>query len=101
MANLSTDRPISFDPYEINHDLGGFILIDKITNATIAAGMLHFSLRRSQNVHWQALDVTRETHANLKNQKAAVPHGSFILKPNALLDCLVKFHSTNRTKHNR
>ncbi len=72
VANLSTDRPICFDPYEINHDLGGFILIDKITNATIAAGMLHFSLRRSQNVHWQALDVTRETHANLKNQKAAV-----------------------------
>ena len=72
VANLSTDRPICFDPYEINHDLGGFILIDKITNATIAAGMLHFSLRRSQNVHWQALDITRETHANLKNQKAAV-----------------------------
>jgi bifunctional enzyme CysN/CysC len=72
VVNLSTDRPICFDPYEINHDLGGFILIDKITNATIAAGMLHFSLRRSQNVHWQALDITRETHANLKNQKAAV-----------------------------
>ncbi len=72
VANLSTDRPICFDPYETNHDLGGFILIDKITNATVAAGMLHFSLRRSQNVHWQALDVTRETHANLKNQKAAV-----------------------------
>ena len=72
VANLSTDRPICFDPYETNHDLGGFILIDKITNATVAAGMLHFSLRRSQNVHWQALDVTRETHANLKNQQAAV-----------------------------
>jgi bifunctional enzyme CysN/CysC len=72
VANLSTDRPISFDPYETNHDLGGFILVDKITYATIAAGMLHFSLRRSQNVHWQALDITRETHANLKNQKAAV-----------------------------
>jgi bifunctional enzyme CysN/CysC len=72
VANLSTDRPIAFDPYETSHDLGGFILIDKITNATVAAGMLHFSLRRSQNVHWQALTVTRETHANLKNQKAAV-----------------------------
>ncbi|NNM55858.1 adenylyl-sulfate kinase, partial [Acidocella sp.] len=55
-----------------SHTLGGFILIDKITNATVAAGMLHFALRRSQNVHWQALDVSRETHAALKNQKPAV-----------------------------
>ena len=72
VANLSTDRPIIFEPYEENRDLGGFILIDKITNATVAAGMLHFALRRSQNVHWQALDVTREAHANLKNQRPAV-----------------------------
>jgi len=77
VANLSTDRPIVFEPYEAgaaspNKDLGGFILIDKITNATVAAGMLHFSLRRAQNVHWQALDVTRERHADLKNQKPAV-----------------------------
>jgi bifunctional enzyme CysN/CysC len=72
VANLSTDKPIVFDPYESNRTLGGFILIDKLTNATVAAGMLHFSLRRSQNVHWQALDVTRETHASLKNQKPAV-----------------------------
>jgi bifunctional enzyme CysN/CysC len=61
-----------FEPYEASRDLGGFILIDKITNATVAAGMLHFSLRRAQNVHWQAHDVTRETHAQLKNQKAAL-----------------------------
>jgi len=72
VANLSTDRPICSIPTKSITISGGFILIDKITNATIAAGMLHFSLRRSQNVHWQALDVTRETHANLKNQKAAV-----------------------------
>ncbi len=72
VANLSTDRPIVFEPYEANRDLGGFILIDKLTNATVAAGMLHFALRRSQNVHWQALDVTRERRADLKNQKAAV-----------------------------
>jgi bifunctional enzyme CysN/CysC len=55
-----------------NRALGGFILIDKITNATVAAGMLNFSLRRSQNVHWQALDISREAHAKLKNQKPAV-----------------------------
>ncbi len=72
VANLTTDKPIIFEPYEANRYLGGFILIDKITNATVAAGMLHFALRRSANVHWQALDISRETHANLKNQKPAV-----------------------------
>jgi bifunctional enzyme CysN/CysC len=72
VANLSTDKPLIFEPYTDNRDLGGFILIDKISNATVAAGMLHFSLRRSQNVHWQALDVTRDKHAELKNQKPAV-----------------------------
>jgi bifunctional enzyme CysN/CysC len=72
VANISTDKPIVFEPYADSRDLGGFILIDKISNATVAAGMLHFSLRRAQNVHWQAHDVTRETHANLKNQKAAL-----------------------------
>jgi bifunctional enzyme CysN/CysC len=72
VANLSTDKQIVFESYEQNRTLGGFILIDKITNATVAAGMLHFSLRRAQNVHWQATDVTREFHAGLKNQKPAV-----------------------------
>ncbi|MBY6262107.1 sulfate adenylyltransferase subunit CysN [Azospirillum sp. 412522] len=69
---VATDQPITFEPYADNRQLGGFILIDKQTNATVAAGMLHFSLRRAQNVHWQALDVTRETHARLKNQSPAV-----------------------------
>ena len=72
VANLSTDKPIIFEPYKDNRTLGGFILIDKISNATVAAGMLHFSLRRAQNVHWQATDVTRDHHAALKNQKPAV-----------------------------
>jgi bifunctional enzyme CysN/CysC len=72
VANLSTDRQIVFEPYVQNRTLGGFILIDKISNATVAAGMLHFSLRRADNVHWQATDVTREHHAGIKNQKAAV-----------------------------
>ena len=72
VANLSTDKQIVFEPYAENHTLGGFILIDKITNATVAAGMLHFSLRRAQNVHWQATDISREFHAGLKNQKPAV-----------------------------
>ena len=68
VANFSTDKPIVFEPYADSRTLGGFILIDKITNATVAAGMIHFALRRSQNVHRQATDVGRETHAALKNQ---------------------------------
>jgi bifunctional enzyme CysN/CysC len=72
VANLSTDRRIVYEPYDENRTLGGFILIDKITNATVAAGMLHFALRRADNVHWQATDVSREHHAALKNQKPAV-----------------------------
>ncbi|KRW96225.1 sulfate adenylyltransferase subunit CysN [Paracoccus sp. MKU1] len=72
VVNISTDRPIPFEAYAQNPDLGGFILIDRMTNATVAAGMIHFALRRSQNIHWQALDVNREAHAALKNQKPAV-----------------------------
>jgi bifunctional enzyme CysN/CysC len=72
VAEISTDKPIVFEPYVDNHTLGGFILIDKITYATVAAGMLHFSLRRAQNVHWQATDISRDAHATLKNQKAKV-----------------------------
>ena len=72
VANLSTDKAITFEPYADNRTLGGFILIDKITNATVAAGMLHFSLRRAQNVHWQPTDISRESHAAMKNQRPAV-----------------------------
>jgi bifunctional enzyme CysN/CysC len=77
VAEITTDRAIVFEPYSQpgaapNKVLGGFILIDKITNATVAAGMVHFSLRRSQNVHWQAIDIGRDAHAGLKNQKQAV-----------------------------
>ena len=70
VAEVTTDRPIIFDAYADNHQLGGFILIDKITNATVAAGMLNFALRRSQNVHWQAIDISREAHARQKGQSA-------------------------------
>jgi bifunctional enzyme CysN/CysC len=69
IANLSTDKPLVFEPYEKSRELGGFILIDKISNATVAAGMLHFALRRSSNVHWQPLDVDRDAHARLKHQR--------------------------------
>jgi len=74
VVNLSTDRPLVFEPYAVensspNKDLGGFILIDKITNGTVGAGMLHFSLRRAQNVHWQAVEVDRAAHAAQKGQQ--------------------------------
>ena len=72
VANITTDRAIPFAPYSENRDLGGFILIDKITNATVAAGLINFALRRAQNIHWQATDINRDHHANLKNQKPAV-----------------------------
>jgi bifunctional enzyme CysN/CysC len=77
VAEISTDREIVFEPYAVegaspNKGLGGFILIDKLTNATVACGMLHFALRRSLNIHRQHLDVSRETHAGLKGQKPAV-----------------------------
>ena len=72
VVEVTTDRPIVFEPYAQSQTLGGFILIDKLTNATVAAGMLHFSLRRAQNVHWQALDITREARAAMKHQTARV-----------------------------
>ena len=77
VAELATDKPIVFESYaddrtSPNRTMGGFILIDKISNATVAAGMLHFSLRRAQNVHWQATDIDRIQHAALKNQKPRV-----------------------------
>ncbi|MCZ0961361.1 sulfate adenylyltransferase subunit CysN [Paracoccus benzoatiresistens] len=72
VVNISTDRPVPFEAYDDNPDLGGFILIDRMTNATIAAGMLHFALRRSQNIHWQSTDINRDAHAAQKNQRAKV-----------------------------
>ncbi|MEE9434849.1 MAG: sulfate adenylyltransferase subunit CysN [Sphingorhabdus sp.] len=73
VATVTTDRDVVFEAYEsescsANKALGGFILIDKLTNATIAAGMLHFALHRAQNIHWQAVDITREAHALQKSQ---------------------------------
>jgi bifunctional enzyme CysN/CysC len=69
VCNLSLDQAIPFDPYKENHDTGGFILIDRLTNVTFAAGLIHFSLRRSQNIHWQAIEVNKQAHADVKKQK--------------------------------
>ncbi|MCG9915965.1 MAG: sulfate adenylyltransferase subunit CysN [Phenylobacterium sp.] len=72
VCNLSLDAPIAFDAYQDNHTLGGFILIDRISNRTVGAGMLHFALRRSQNIHWQALDVSKASRAAQKGQKGRI-----------------------------
>jgi len=72
VCNLSLDRPIAFDPYTENREMGGFILIDKLSNDTVGAGLLNFALRRAENIHWQALDVNKYARASLKGQKACV-----------------------------
>ncbi|MEZ5871698.1 MAG: sulfate adenylyltransferase subunit CysN [Nitratireductor sp.] len=72
VCNIALDRQIAFDPYEANRETGGFILIDRMTNATVGMGLIHFALRRSANIHWQAMEVDRSRRAELKNQKPAV-----------------------------
>ncbi|MGC1304148.1 MAG: sulfate adenylyltransferase subunit CysN [Caulobacteraceae bacterium] len=72
ICNISLDQPVAFEPYARSKDLGGFVLIDRMTNATVAAGMIGFALRRAHNIHWQALDVSRESRAAAKGQKPAV-----------------------------
>lgn len=72
VCNLSLDRAIAFDDYQTNKDTGGFILIDRLSNTTVAAGMLHFALRRSQNIHMQHVDVNKEARALTKGQKPSV-----------------------------
>ena len=72
VCELELDRPIAFEPYERSRDLGGFILIDRITHDTLAAGTLHFALRRSQNAYWQALDVNKQGRAAQNRQRPCV-----------------------------
>ena len=71
-ANFSLAQPLAFDPYNDNRDTGGFIVIDRFSNATVGAGMIDFGLRRATNVHWQALDVNKQARAAQKNQKPVV-----------------------------
>jgi bifunctional enzyme CysN/CysC len=72
VVELELDQPVVFEDYGKSRELGGFILIDRITNNTVAAGMLHFALRRSQNVHWQFLDVNKDSRAQLNRQRPCV-----------------------------
>jgi len=72
VCELELDRPIPFEAYAENRELGGFILIDRLSNSTVGAGLINFALRRSQNVHWQALDVNKQLRARQKGQRACV-----------------------------
>src|SRR5690606_24133223 len=72
VCNLSLDRAVAFDPYDENRQTGGFILIDKLSNDTVGAGLLNVALRRAQNIHWQSLGVNRAARASLKGQRACV-----------------------------
>jgi bifunctional enzyme CysN/CysC len=69
-VNVSFDRLVPFAPYPENKKLGAFIIIDKFTNETVGAGLIHFALRRSVNVHWQALEVTKAARSEMKHQQA-------------------------------
>ncbi len=72
VCELELDRPIPFEAYAENRELGGFILIDRLSNSTVGAGLINFALRRSQNVHWQALDVNKQLRSRQKGQRACV-----------------------------
>ena len=69
VCNLHLDQTIAFDPYDQIRDMGGFIVIDRLTNDTVGAGMLTFALRRSQNLPWQAIDVTKKARSAIKGQR--------------------------------
>ncbi|WP_322989750.1 sulfate adenylyltransferase subunit CysN [Hoeflea sp.] len=72
VCNISTQMPVAFDAYRDNRATGNFTMIDRMTNATVGAGMIDYALRRADNVHLQSIDVTREARGALKHQKPAV-----------------------------
>jgi bifunctional enzyme CysN/CysC len=72
VCELELDRPVAFDPYTLNRETGGFVLIDRISNATVGAGMINFELRRSKDARWQAIEVNKAAHARLKRQRPCV-----------------------------
>ena len=72
VCNLSFDEPVAFDPYAENRDTGGFVLIDRVSNDTLGAGLIQYALRRADNIHWQALDVNKTARARLKGQRSCI-----------------------------
>ncbi|HEY8011987.1 MAG TPA: sulfate adenylyltransferase subunit CysN, partial [Rudaea sp.] len=72
VCTLTLDRAVAFDPYAENRDMGSFIVIDRLTNQTLGAGVLHFALRRSQNIHWQAVEVDKTARSRLNGHRPCV-----------------------------
>ena len=72
VVNISTRTPLVFDAFAENRSTGAFILIDRITNATVGAGMIQHALRRAENIHWQSLDIDKRARADMKHQRPAV-----------------------------
>ncbi len=72
VCELALDRDLPLEPYAVNRALGGFILIDRLTNNTVGAGLIRFALRRSQNLHWQALAIDQQLRSRQKGQRACV-----------------------------
>jgi bifunctional enzyme CysN/CysC len=72
VGNVHFDQPVALDPYRVNRDLGGFIVIDRLTNATVGAGLVRFPLRRATNVTWQPMSVTKEMRAELNGHRGCV-----------------------------
>ena len=72
VCTISLDQNIAFDPYDAAREMGGFILIDRMTNDTVGMGLIDFALRRAANIHWQAIDIDKAAHAEQKAQKPAV-----------------------------
>ena len=71
-VTIATDKPIAFDAYRVNALTGGFILVDRLSNATLAAGTIEFGLRRAQNLTYQSFDVNRDVRATMKGQKPRI-----------------------------
>ena len=68
VCNISLDKRIAYDSYDNNQTLGGFIVIDRLSNNTVGMGLIDFALRRSENIHWQKMDVSKESRADQKSQ---------------------------------
>ncbi|MFM8586708.1 MAG: sulfate adenylyltransferase subunit CysN [Gammaproteobacteria bacterium] len=71
-CNVALDQPVAFEPYELDRAMGGFVVIDRLSHATVGAGMIRFALRRSRNIHRQVVSVDKATRAALKRQKPVV-----------------------------
>ena len=69
VCNISLSSRIAFDPYDDDPVMGGFVIVDRMTNNTVGMGLIDFALRRADNIHWQSMDVTKQSRAEQKSQR--------------------------------